>query len=284
LKITIIIPVYNEQAHLDLMLGSLIGQTIKPSQVIIVDDNSTDNTPSIIKKYVDNHDWISAINTKKTPIHSPGAKVVEAFYKGYQKCNPDTQLIGKFDADIILPPNYLEKMVAIFTSDPLVGMAAGNLYIKNKQTWVFENISEKTKVRGPIKLYKKECFEAIGGLKKSIGWDTIDVLLAGFHGWKTKTDTSLHVKHLKATGNAYSPKAKYLQGEAFYKMRYSKTLASIAALKLSILKKDPLFYLHCMKGYAVSKKQRQPFMVSYQEGVFIRNLRWKAIKKKIKIL
>ena len=94
--------------------------------------------------------------------------MVEAFYKGYQKCNPDTQLIGKFDADIILPPNYLEKMVAIFTSDPLVGMAAGNLYIKNKQTWVFENISEKTKVRGPIKLYKKECFEAIGGLKKSM--------------------------------------------------------------------------------------------------------------------
>ena len=261
------------------MLDSLTVQTTKPSQVIIVDDNSTDNTHSIIKKFVDTYPWITTVKTENKPIHSPGAKVVEAFYKGYEKCDLDAQLIGKFDADIILPPNYLEKMVAIFTSDPLVGMASGNLYIKNKQTWVFENISEKTKVRGPIKLYKKECFKAIGGLKKSIGWDTIDVLLAGFHGWKTKTDTSLHVKHLKATGNAYSPKAKYLQGEAFYKMRYSKTLARIAALKLSILKKDPLFYLHCMKGYAVSKKQRLPFMVSHQEGVFIRDLRWKAIKK-----
>ena len=284
MKITIIIPVYNEQAHLELMLDSLTLQTTKPSQAIIVDDNSTDNTYSIIKKFVDTYPWITTVKTENKPTHSPGAKVVEAFYKGYEKCDLDAQLIGKFDADIILPPNYLEKMVAIFTSDPLVGMASGNLYIKNKQTWVFENISEKTKVRGPIKLYKKECFKAIGGLKKSIGWDTIDVLLAGFHGWKTKTDTSLHVKHLKATGNAYSPKAKYLQGEAFYKMRYSKTLARIAALKLSILKKDPLFYLHCMKGYAVSKKQRLPFMVSHQEGVFIRDLRWKAIKKKIKIL
>ncbi|MGY8920797.1 MAG: glycosyltransferase family 2 protein, partial [Flavobacteriales bacterium] len=46
MKITIIIPVYNEQAHIEHMLGSLVGQTIKPSQVIIVDDNSTDNTPS----------------------------------------------------------------------------------------------------------------------------------------------------------------------------------------------------------------------------------------------
>ena len=92
------------------MLGSLVGQTIKPSQVIIVDDNSTDNTPSVIKKYVDTYPWITAINTHKTSKHSPGAKVIEAFYKGYEKCDLDAQLIGKFDADIILPSNYLEKM------------------------------------------------------------------------------------------------------------------------------------------------------------------------------
>lgn len=281
MKITIIIPVYNEQAHIEHMLGSLVGQTIKPSQVIIVDDNSTDNTPSIIKKYVDTYPWITTVNTHKTSKHSPGAKVIEAFYKGYEKCDLDAQLIGKFDADIILPSNYLEKMVAIFASDNLVGIASGNLYIKKRDTWIFENISEKTKVRGPIKLYKKECFKAIGGLKKSIGWDTVDVLLAGFHGWKTKTDPLLHVKHLKATGNAYTSGAKQKQGEAFYKMRYSKTLTRIAALKLAVSKKDPLFYLHCMQGYNSSKKQKQPFIVSQQEGEFIRNFRWKAIKKKI---
>ena len=281
MKITIIIPVYNEQAHIEHMLGSLVGQTIKPSQVIIVDDNSTDNTPSIIKKYVDTYPWITAVNTHKTSKHSPGAKVIEAFYKGYEKCDLDAQLIGKFDADIILPSNYLEKMIGIFASDNLVGMASGNLYIKKRDAWIFENISEKTKVRGPIKLYKKECFEAIGGLKKSIGWDTVDGLLAAFHGWKIKTDPLLHVKHLKATGNAYTSGAKHKQGEAFYKMRYSKTLTRIAALKLAVSKKDPLFYLHCMQGYNISKKQKQPFIVSKQEGEFIRNFRWKAIKKKI---
>lgn len=263
------------------MLGSLVGQTTKPSQVIIVDDNSTDNTPSIIKKYVDTYPWITTLNTHKTSKHSPGAKVIEAFYKGYEKCDLDAQLIGKFDADIILPTNYLEKMIGIFASDNLVGMASGNLYIKKRDAWIFENISEKTKVRGPIKLYKKECFEAIGGLKKSIGWDTVDGLLAAFHGWKTKTDPLLQVKHLKATGNAYTSGAKHKQGEAFYKMRYSKTLTRIAALKLAVSKKDPLFYLHCMQGYNISKKQKQPFIVSQQEGEFIRNFRWKAIKKKI---
>ncbi len=281
MKITIIIPVYNEQAHLEHMLKALVVQTIKPTQVIIVDDNSTDNTPSIIKKFVDSFAWITTVNTKTRSKHSPGAKVIEAFYKGYEKCNPDSELIGKFDADIVLPTNYLEKMVAIFASDKLIGMAAGNLYIKKRDTWVFEDISEKTKVRGPIKLYKKECFDAIGGLKKSIGWDTVDVLLAAFHGWKTKTDPLAHVKHLKPTGNDYTSGAKYSQGEAFYKMRYTKTLARIAALKLAVTKKDPLFYLYCMRGYSISKKKQQAFIVTQQEGEFIRNFRWKAIKKKI---
>ena len=105
--------------------------------------------------------------------------------------------------------------------------------------------------------------------------------MAAYHGWKTRTDPSLRVKHLKATGSKYTPEAKHKQGEAFYKMRYSKTLARIAALKLAILKRDPLFYVHCMRGYCISKKQKQSFMVTQQEGEFIRNLRWEAIKKKI---
>ncbi len=54
----------------------------------------------------------------------------------------------------------------------------------------------------------------------------------------------------------YTSGAKYSQGEAFYKMRYTKTLARIAALKLAVTKKDPLFYLYCMRGYSISKKTK----------------------------
>ena len=85
MKITIIIPVYNEQAHIEHMLGSLAGQTIKPSQVIIVDDNSTDNTPSIIKKYVDTYPWITTVNTHKESKHSPGSQSNRSILQGVRK-------------------------------------------------------------------------------------------------------------------------------------------------------------------------------------------------------
>jgi glycosyltransferase involved in cell wall biosynthesis len=281
LKIALIIPVYNEEAYLDLMLSSLVNQTKKPTHVVIVDDNSTDNSPNIIKEYTNTYPWISSIKTTSSSKHSPGSKVIQAFYKGYETLKEDLDLIGKFDADIILPTNYIEKTVALFQTDAAIGIAGGNLYIEKNGSWVYENISEKTKVRGPIKLYRKACFEAIGGLKKSIGWDSVDVLLAAFRGWKTSTDPSLHVKHLKITGKAYSTEAKYKQGEAFYRMRYGKSLTRIAALKLAMAKKDILLYTNCMRGYYLSKKEELAFIVTEEEGVFIRNLRWEGIKKKI---
>ncbi len=52
-----------------------------------------------------------------------------------------------------------------------------------------------------------------------MGWDTIDELLAQFHGFEIFTDDTLHVKHLRPTGNAYDPKARLLQGKAMYTMR-----------------------------------------------------------------
>jgi glycosyltransferase involved in cell wall biosynthesis len=280
-KIAIIIPVYNEEAFLDLMLSSLVNQTKKPTHVVIVDDNSTDKTPSIIKKYMDAYPWISSINTQTVSKHSPGSKVIKAFYHGFETLTKDIDLIGKFDADIILPTNYLEKTVALFQTDARVGIAGGNLYIEQKGSWVFENISAKTKVRGPIKLYRKACFEAIGGLKKSIGWDTVDGLMAQFHGWKTTTDTTLHVKHLKPTGNSYTIEAKHKQGEAFYRMRYGKMLSRIASFKLALAKKDLFFYISCMRGYHLARKGKYPFIVTKEEGLFIKSLRWKGIKKKI---
>jgi cellulose synthase/poly-beta-1,6-N-acetylglucosamine synthase-like glycosyltransferase len=280
-KIYVIIPVFNEAKVLSNVLQSFINQSCIPDKIIIINDNSTDNSQSIIDTFVSEYSFIHAYLNKSDAIHKPGEKVVNAFYTGLTKTDDSFDLIGKFDADIILPIDYFERMVSIFSSDDSVGIAGGNLFIKEKEEWIFENISSKKKVRGPIKLYRKKCFEEIGGLKKSIGWDTIDELLAQYHGWQIKTDTSLHVKHLRPTGASYTKKAQYAQGEAFYKMRYGVLLSFIAAIKLGSKKKSFGFVLDTMKGFYRAKKNKETFSVSYDEGIFIRNLRWAGIKNKL---
>ena len=263
------------------MLDSIVAQTIKPNQVLIVNDNSTDGSQQIIDDYSSNHSFITSIHNISEDTHIPGAKIINAFYKGFETITEDFDLIGKFDADLILPNDYFEKVIALFKKDGKVGIAGGNLYIKENDNWVFEAISEKTKVRGPIKLYRKACFEQIGGLKKSIGWDTVDGMLAQFHGWIISTDTTAHVQHLKPTGEKYIKTALFKQGEAFYKMRYSKNLARIASLKLALAKNNFSAYFNCMRGFDNAKKKSLERIVTKEEGDFINKTRWQGIKKKI---
>lgn len=277
----IIIPTHNEEAFLAKTLQSIVEQTILPNKIIVVNDSSTDGTQEIIDSYSGKYHFIKGVYHDSEKIHSPGNKVVEAFYAGFKHLQNDFDLIGKFDADLILPPDYFEKIVGLFKSNSQIGLASGLLYIQKGDEWVFENISEKDKVRGPIKLYRKACFNEIGGLKKAIGWDTVDTLLATYHGWKTATDKSLHVKHLKPTGASYTKNSRFKQGEAFYRMRYGFLLTFIAAGKLTLRKRDFLFLFDTLKGYFKAKKDNKDFLVTEAEGKFIRNYRQKRILSKL---
>jgi|TARA_R110002124_G_scaffold217710_1_gene383305 glycosyltransferase involved in cell wall biosynthesis len=283
MKIYIIIPAHNEEAYIQGMLQSIVGQSIIPKKVIVVNDASTDGTQKTINEFSEKHPFIESVSLNSEKFHEPGSKVINAFYKGFETLDTDFDFIGKFDADIVLPPNYFENVLALFSSDEKIGIAGGNLYIEKENGWEFEAISEKTKVRGPIKLYRKRCFEEIGGLKKSIGWDTVDELLAEYHGWKVKTDTTLQVKHLKPTGKVYSKSSKYKQGEAFYKMRYGFWLTLIASAKLASKKNSFTFFMDSMRGYFKAKKSDMEYLISEEEGKFVRNLRWQKIREKLGI-
>ncbi len=277
MKIYIVIPVYNEEKYLRQTLQSFVDQTHTPYKIVIVNDNSTDRSQDIIDQFTSQFDFIEDIPFISKANHAPGTKVINAFYHGYESLDTSYDLIGKFDADIILPKNYFETIEQLFTDDRTIGIAGGNLYISKKNQWIFENISKKTKVRGPIKLYRNECFYQIGGLKKSIGWDTVDELLARFHGWEIKTDTSLHVKHLRPTGATYNRASRVKQGQAFKKMRYGFWLTLIASLKLAWKKNSFGYFWSCLQGYFSIKND---YIVSVEEGKFIRDLRWKNIRKK----
>jgi glycosyltransferase involved in cell wall biosynthesis len=277
----IIIPAHNEEDSIALTLDSLINQTLLPKKVVIVNDNSTDQTQSIVDTYVKQHDWLDVITITSSNQHIPGYKVVNAFYKGFENLDDHYDIICKFDADILLPNDYLERIKLLFESHTHVGIAGGLAYIKKDNTWIYENISDKNHVRGPIKAYRKSCFKQIGGLKPSIGWDTLDTLLAKYHGWTVAVDRDLHVKHLKPTGLTYTKNSKYLQGEALYKMRYRFSLTLITALKMALNKQSFVVFGNYMQGYFKAKRSKKEFLVTEEEGRFIRSLRWKGIWNKL---
>jgi glycosyltransferase involved in cell wall biosynthesis len=281
MRIYIVIPAYNEETYIAQTLQSLVEQTIIPNRIVVVNDNSTDDSQKVIDAFTSKYNFITSISNISAATHEPGSKVINAFNKGLEELDDNYDVLCKFDADLIFPKHYIESILLIFKTNPECGMAGGFCHILDKGDWKLENLTNKDHIRGALKAYKKECFKQISGLKSTMGWDTIDELLAQYHGWKIETDTSLQVKHMRPTGASYSKSGMYKQGEAFYKMRYGFLLSLIATIKLGAKKKSFMFIINTMKGYHKVLRHRMPYSVSEEEGIFIRNLRWRGIKKKL---
>jgi glycosyltransferase involved in cell wall biosynthesis len=277
----IVIPSYNEEKYIALTLESLVNQTVLPTKIIVVNDNSTDGTAVIVSGFAKKYSFITLVNTTSQAIHLPGSKVVRAFQKGFETINEPFDIIVKLDADLILPENYFEMIIEHFKSDASIGIVGGFAYIKKNEDWILENLTDNDHIRGAFKSYRKACFEQIGGLKPAMGWDTVDELLAQFYGWKVKTDDSLKIKHLKPTGANYNKSARYKQGEAFYSLGYGFLITAIASLKLALLKKKPFLFLDYLIGFWKANTTKKPLLVTLEQAKFIRNYRWRKMREKL---
>ena len=278
----VIIPAHNEADFLSSTLESVVKQSLLPKKVIVVNDNSTDNTEKIIDRYSNNFSFILKRNRRSSEIHMPGSKVIQTFNYGLEVLDDEFDFIVKLDADIILPLDYFEQIAQIFTEHPKVGIAGGIAYEQDSGgEWKRNHPMNKDHVRGAFKSYTKECFKAIGGLKAAMGWDTVDELLTAYQGYTTFTNEGLKVKHLRPLGAAYNPRAKFLQGEAMYTLRYGLGISVIASLKMAVKLRKPQAFSDNMKGFLTAKRSRKPYIVTEEEGRFIRNHRWQGIRKKL---
>ena len=223
--------------------------------MLVVNDHSTDETSKIVEKFSAEFPFIELFNNISSSQHLPGSKIINAFYKGFQQVDENYDAICKYDADLIFPKNYLERLAEEFQQDKNLGMVGGFCYIYKEGDWRLESLTNKDHIRGALKAYRKECFKAIDGLKPSMGWDTVDELLCLYHGWTIKTLPDLKVKHLRPTGNTYNKAAKFKQGEAFYKLGYGFPITFIASLKLAMRKKQPQLLKDYLQGYWKAKQK-----------------------------
>jgi glycosyltransferase, family 2 len=279
LRFGIIIPAHNEGDILAKTLDSLLGQTLPAHSIVVIDDNSTDHTAAIVADYCRRFPQVKTLYRSSSVQRLPGAKIVQAFNAGLPLVG-QVDIICKYDADLIFPPNYLETLQTYYLQNPQLGMCGGVCSIEKDGKWLKENLTNKNHLRGALKSYRKECFEAIGGLKEAMGWDTVDELLAQYHGWELLVVEDLVVKHLRPTASRYNSQAQYMQGGMFYRLRYGEVLSFLASAKLAYKKRSLRLFWDYMKGYFKAKKEKQPFLVTPEEGKWIRAYRWRHIKRK----
>ena len=253
MKILIIIPVFNEENNIKKCIKSLQNQTYELSKIVLVNDGSTDNTLKIIRDISDKFKNIEIIDFKNSvskPI--PGKKIIKAFNQGLNQNKIKYDYIGKFDGDLILPKNYFEVMIKEFKKNKKLGLVSGVIASINNNGWNIEEMYDKDHVRGGTKLYTHESFQKIGGLKESIGWDTLDEMLLRYYGFEITVIKNVITKQLRKTGDRYSKNKYKNQGKVMYILGYDIFLAIIGSLKFSFNEKSIIPFFKSITSFLKS--------------------------------
>jgi glycosyltransferase involved in cell wall biosynthesis len=167
-----------------------------------VNDGSTDKTGDIIDEYAGQYPWIHAVHRQNRGFRKAGGGVVDAFNDGYEALTTtDWDFIVKLDGDLSFQPDYFEKCFQEFENEKKLGVGGGTICHmidgakRLEECPVFH-------VRGATKIYRRECWDAIGGFWPAPGWDTMDEVKASMLGWTTRSFPDLHLLHHRYTGTA----------------------------------------------------------------------------------
>jgi len=199
IQYVIISPVRDEEANLARTIESVASQSIRPCEWVIVNDGSSDRTGEIADSYAQKYDWIRVCHRQNRGFRKAGGGVVDAFNDGYRMLKTaDWDFIVKLDGDLSFSADYFESCFRAFEQDQKLGIAGGTIYNVINGEAIFEGGPE-FHVRGATKIYRRACWDAIGGFWPAPGWDTMDEVKAQMIGWSTRT-LPLQVLHHRPTG------------------------------------------------------------------------------------
>jgi len=277
-KFCIISPVRDEGKFIAATIEAVVAQTIRPTEWIIVNDGSADGTVAILDRYALQYPWIRALHRPNRGFRSPGGGVIEAFDEGYRALRVlDWQFIVKLDGDLTFAPDYFERCFENFRQTPSLGIGGGVICNRVGTRLEFEE-NPRFHVRGATKIYRRECWDALGGLLRAPGWDTLDEVKANMLGWTTESFSDLPLVHYRPTGTAEGIwRGMVKDGRADYVSGYHPLF--LAAKCLRRLFRKPYFVgslgIACgfLTGYARRMPRvNDPALIRYLRGQQMRLL------------
>lgn len=255
----IISPVRDEGQWIARTIESVAAQTILPSEYILVDDASNDQTPQVIQHYTEIYSWVRLIALPPRPPMSGAEAVVRAFNIGYEQRNtlqPD--FLVKLDGDLEFGTDFFAECFKAFEDDPKLGITGGVIRTLHGNRWVPESVP-RHHVRGATKVYRWACWRDIGGFVPRHGWDGIDILRAQMKGWESRHLPHLMVDHFRPTGKRQGGvRVRIERGRTSYFLGYNPLFVLLTSLRRIVDWPYITGGLAILFGYLSAWIRRQP--------------------------
>jgi poly-beta-1,6-N-acetyl-D-glucosamine synthase len=276
----LITPARNEKGFIEQTIQSVASQTVLPRKWIIVSDGSTDGTDEIVRRYLPDCPWMELVRMPEHRDRHFAAKVqcFNAGYEGVRLENAD--IIGNLDADITMGEDHFQFLLDKFNADQRLGVA-GTPFVEETTSYDYR-FTTVEHVSGACQLFRRECFEQIGGYVpvKGGGIDWIAVTTARMKGWKTRTFAERVCHHHRPMGTASSGRlrASFKLGQQDYYLGGHPVWQLFRAC-YQMSRKPYLFGgLLLLAGYGsawITRKQRpvSPELIQFHQHEQMRRLR-----------
>lgn len=185
--ISVVIPAYNGAArYLDQAISSVLAQTFQDLELIVVDDNSTDDTARLVLRFPQARYFRRAENGGQAAARNDGARLATGTYLAF------------LDQDDLWEPTFLAETRSLLETQPDAAVVHADGYQVNERNEILEydgamkhTASITQMLRGGHdvatsgSLFRKTCFDAIGGYDDQLFvWEDIDLAIRLFQKFR----------------------------------------------------------------------------------------------------
>jgi glycosyltransferase involved in cell wall biosynthesis len=190
-EIVVLMPAFNEARIITYSLRSIINQSIKPSLIIVCDNGSSDGTPEIAKKVL-NESGINYLVLGVRRYPELGKYNINIVYHACanQSMRYGADYVAIIESDTVLERHYFKKLIDAFDKDGRLGMASGRIMTFSGHEIILDPFPlprNYVGLPGSARVYRGECWRELNtrfSILRLPAWDTDHAVLITLLGWR----------------------------------------------------------------------------------------------------
>jgi len=203
-KVVVLMPAFNEERTIRKSLTSVVEQSVRPSTVLIGDNESTDATVSVAREVLEGGGVDYRILRVRRYPEIGKLNINNVLYKlseyVFRELPSDIDYIAVIEADVVLEKRYFEKLIGFFRSCGKLGIAGGVLRPFGLPRDPFPLTRVNTNLWGCNRVYGAGCWLKLNSkydIRLLPAWDTDHVVLAlheGYHVHQVRNAVSVTLR------------------------------------------------------------------------------------------